>query len=116
MIDIAGMLAKPLEDTLEEIRRERWPVCATYIMNWLRDEAQKVPVPDLVQRMAAMQKEVEHMCETMRLRYEEGKLVVKVDGSAEQTFKKLRLGTNWFEPDTDVMVQIMAGLDKETGS
>lgn len=116
MIDLAAMIATRLEESLEQLRYERWPVCATNIMNWLRDDARKVPVPDLAARMAKMQKDVEHMCKTMRLKYEKGKLVVKVDGSAEQTFKKLRLGTNWFEPDTDVMVQIMAGLDDEAGS
>ena len=116
MTDFAALVAKPLEETLEKIRYERWPYAAVHIMNWLRDEAQKKPVPDLADRMKKMQAEVENMCEKMRFKYEGGKLVVKVDGLAEQTFKKLRLGTDWFEPDTDVMVQIMAGLDKEIGS
>lgn len=56
------------------------------------------------------------MCEQMRVEYEKGTFVVKVNGSAEQTYKLLRLGSDWFEPNEDVVTQIMAGLDEQFGS
>jgi hypothetical protein len=50
------------------------------------------------------------------LKYEKGTLVVKVNGSAEQTFKKLKLGSDWFAPCVDLETIIMAGLDVQFGS
>jgi hypothetical protein len=53
----------------------------------------------------------------MRIKMQKGTIVVKVNGSAEQTFKKLRLGTDWFLPCGDELETIiMAGLDDQFGS
>jgi hypothetical protein len=78
---------------------------------------QTADLPDLPKRIEQFSKDIRKMCEKMRIKMEKGTIVVKVNGSAEQTFKKLRLGTNWFLPCGDELETIiMAGLDDQFGS
>lgn len=59
---------------------------------------QKRPVPDLLDRVRAMEKRVTEMVEDIRVEFVNGKLVVKVVGSSEALMVELRRGSNWFEP------------------
>ena len=82
----------------------------TALSSWLNDVARKKPLPDLAARIQKMQDEFEHMVEDMQVKIETGKLVVKVAGSGEDTLRKLRLGTDWFEGSPDVLEIILVGL------
>ena len=105
------------DDTFEELRKENKERCATLLIAWITDNATKRPIPDLPQRIEAFSKDIRRMCDEMRIKMQKGAIVVKVNGSAEQTFKKLRLGTNWFLPCGDELETIiMAGLDDQFGS
>ena len=60
--------------------------------------------------MTDMQKRLERMVENLKVRMENGKVVVKVNGSDEETLKMFRLGSSWFEPHPDVTVLLLGGL------
>jgi hypothetical protein len=115
-LDFRKEVKKHLDAKLEKLRKERHKYCAALLVAWLVDRAKKKPVPDLDKRVKLFTKDIYEMCEEMRIEVREGAFVVKVNGAAEQTYKKLRLGTDWFEPNADVVTQIMAGLDEQFGS
>jgi DNA-binding protein YbaB len=107
---------KEINEMLEKIRFERWHRSAALLSQWLLEIAKKKAVPDLADRIEKFSKRIYAMCEDMRLEYSNGTYVVKVRGTGEQTLKMLRLGTDWFEPNDDVVKYIIAGLDEEFGS
>jgi hypothetical protein len=108
---------KQVDDTFEELRKTREQRIATMLIEWVTVNCTKRPLPDLPKRIEQFSKEIRHMCENMRIKMEKGTAVVKVNGSAEQTFRKLRLGTDWFLPCGDELeTLIMAGLDDQAGS
>jgi hypothetical protein len=115
-------LFKPIADTAEEIfqkrldERLRRAQIVEKLIVWLTGEARKKDVPDLPKRIDVMRKRTEAMVEDMKITFEKGKLVVKVTGSAEETWRMYRLGSNWFEPDKDAVERILAGLFDEAGS
>ncbi|WP_196301569.1 hypothetical protein, partial [Streptococcus pneumoniae] len=74
------------------------------------ETARKKPVPDLAVRVEAMRKAIYALAENMRLHVQNGTVVVTATGSSEQTLKKLRFGTDWFDPNPDVERQLIAGL------
>jgi hypothetical protein len=106
-----------VDDTFEELRKEHKERCATMLIEWVTVNATKRPFAVLPTRIEKFSKEIEKLCEDMRIKMEKGTVVVKVNGSAEQTFKRLRLGTDWFLPCGDELeTLIMAGLDDQAGS
>lgn len=117
MKELLELWNKQCDDTFEELRKDRQERCATLLIAWITDNATKRPIPDLPQRIEQFSKDIRKMCDAMRIKMEKGTAVVKVNGSAEQTFKKLRLGTDWFLPCGDELETIiMAGLDDQFGS
>lgn len=108
-------IKKEIDAKLESMRKERHQRCGTILVQWLSERARTKPVQDLPARIQKFSKEIYEMCEGMRIEYEEGAFVVKVNGSAEQTFKKLKFGTSWFEPNDDLVTHILAGLDEQFG-
>jgi hypothetical protein len=115
-LDLKKDIKKRIDDKLERLRKDRHDYSAALLTEWLVERAKKKPVPDLAKRTEQFTKDIYKMCEDMRLEIKDGAFVVKVNGAAEQTYKKLRLGTDWFEPNADVVTQIMAGLDVRFGS
>jgi hypothetical protein len=108
---------KQVDDTFEELRKDHKERCASLLIEWITVNCTKRPIPDLPIRIEQFSKEIRKMCENMRIKMEKGTAVVKVNGSAEQTFRMLRLGTNWFLPCGDELeTLIMAGLDDQAGS
>jgi hypothetical protein len=108
---------KHCDDTFEELRKDRKDRCATLLIAWVTANTTKRPIPDLPQRIEKFSKDITRMCDEMRIKMEKGTVVVKVNGSAEQTFKKLRLGTDWFLPCAEELETIiMAGLSDQFGS
>lgn len=117
MIDeLRKISEKAFNDSLERLREQHWERSASLLIDWLMRQARKKPLPDLAHRIEQFSKDIRHMCYEMRIEYSKGALVVKVNGAAEQTHKKLRLGTEWFEPCADLETIIMAGLDDQFGS
>jgi hypothetical protein len=117
MKELLDMWNAQVNDTFEELRKDHQDRCATMLIEWITVNATKRPIPDLPTRIENFSKDIRKLCEDMRIKMEKGTVVVNVNGSAEQTFKKLRLGTNWFLPCGDELETIiMAGLDDQAGS
>jgi hypothetical protein len=115
-------LFKPISDATQEIfqkkidDRNKRALAAYKMIIWLAGDARKKDVPDLPKRLEDMRKKTEAMMQEMKITIEDGKLVVKVAGSAEDTWRMYRLGSSWFEPDKDAIERILAGLFDEAGS
>lgn len=107
---------KALDEALERLRKLHWERSASLLISWLTNRAKKRSSPDLPKKLEQFSKDIQRMCYEMRIESVKGAFVVKVNGAAEQTYKKLRLGTDWFEPCADLETIIMAGLDDQFGS
>lgn len=106
-VTVNNVFQQRLED------REQRKKVADALMSWLTLKARKKPVPDLSKRLSVMQSSVEAMVENLSIEIVEGKPVVKTAGSAEDTLKMFRLGTNWFDPNPDLTETILSGLFSE---
>ena len=112
-------LYAPVADMLQEVMQARFDdrvqryKAGQALMDWLRFQAKKRPVPDLDAKLVRMDKAVHKMVETMKYEFTEGKVVIKVSGSDEDTLKAFRLGTSWFEPNPDLVEHILTGLLNE---
>lgn len=113
-------LYAPVADTLQAVMKDRFddPLlrarAGRSLMNWLRNEAKTKPVENLAQRFDRMERAVAKMVENMKIEFAEGKVVIKVNGSDEDTLKAFRLGTSWFEPNPDLVERILTGLFDES--
>lgn len=83
------------------------------LMLWLRTRAKTRPVADLEQRFDRMEIAVAKMVKNMKFDFAGGKVVIKVNGSDEDTLKAFRIGTMWFEPNPDLVETILTGLFDE---
>lgn len=108
--DFEERATKAVEEDLERMRKERHEECAAVVVSWLTETARKKPVPDLVKRMKKMNDAIYAMTETMKFKFRDGEIVVIAEGSSEQTLTQLLIGTNWFEPDMDLVAQLLSGL------
>lgn len=118
MIDFMEPVTAALKEIMDQEfdDKDKRKRIAQNLMIWLTNEARKKPVSDLAERLEIMRKNVERMVEDMAIEIEDGKLVVKVSGSAEDTWRAFRIGTDWFEPDKFALERIFAGLFDEAGS
>lgn len=114
-IDLYAPVADVLHETMKAKfdDREQRLKTGQALMTWLRVEAKKKPVADLEKRLANMEQAVQKMVENMKLEFAEGKVVIKVNGSDEDTLKAFRLGPTWFEPNPDLVERILTGLFDE---
>lgn len=105
------ILNQALNQTLKDrLNREQRQKIANWLTKWLRDVARKKPLPDLAQRLDRFQLEIEKMTENAEIVFEAGKPVFTVKGSGDDTWKRLRLGTDWFDGDDKIMNYVMAGV------
>jgi pyruvate/2-oxoacid:ferredoxin oxidoreductase alpha subunit len=107
--DIEAIGAEAVETELERLRKERHEHSAAAVVAWLTG-ARKKDLPDLVARMKKMNEAIYRLAETMKFKIKNGEIVVIAEGSSEQTLTQLLLGTNWFEPDIDLVAQLLSGL------
>jgi len=70
----------------------------------------KAGLTDLDKRVEEFNKRIDQMVERITLDYAEGEFVVKVTGSAEDTWKTLLRGSDWFEPVPDAMEIMLSPL------
>lgn len=113
--DIMDSIVGAIEDEFElrfDEKKYRDKVAAALI-NWLLEDAHKKELPDLDKRIEKLKKDVERMTEDMNITFKDNKLVVKVQGSGEETLKKFRLGTDWFEGCPELVETILSGLYNE---
>ena len=116
MIDLEQPFVDTMNSTFKELtddRAQRQKIVRA-VMDWLENVATKKPVPDLPKRIEDFRKDMDRAAEGMRLVLVRGKLVVKADGSAEGTLRRLRLGTAWFVGYEDINDVILAGVTDET--
>lgn len=90
--------------------REQREKVVTALMQWLSVKARKKPVPDLATRLKRVEERVKKMVEHMAIEIKDDKPVIRTAGSDEDTLKMFRLGTNWFEANSDLMETILSGL------
>lgn len=114
MAGITASLEGEFEKRFDE--KEYQHKVASALIDWLVVEADKKEVPDLDIRIKKLQKDVERMCEDMAVTFTKDKLVVKVQGSGEETLKKFRIGTDWFEGCPELVETILSGLYNDTSS
>lgn len=106
--EFTGAISEVLEKACKD--RERQQRAATALMAWLSETARKRPVPDLQDKMEAMQERVERLVENVKIEIEGGRLVVKAAGSDSDTLKAFQFGTSWFEPCPTVTELIVSTL------
>jgi hypothetical protein len=73
-------------------------------------QLQKKSVPDLPIRMKKMEERVRNMAQQVALHFVNGRLVVKVVGSAEALMTELRRGSDWYEPWERVDDHVVAAI------
>ena len=114
-LDLYAYVADSLQQEMQEKLDDRQVKgkISQALMNWLR-QARKRPVADLEARLRKMELAVVKMVENMKFDFTQGKIVIKVLGSDEDTLKAFRLGTNWFEPNPDLIETIVIGLFDES--
>lgn len=95
-----------------ELTPERRKSMATGLKNWLENKARKKESMAVPSYIAEMSRRIDRMCETMELEVKDGKPVVKALGENEATLRALELGTNWFEPCDDVVIEMISTLWK----
>ena len=112
-----GELEAALQEAVNAVLNERLKAHSAQVearlVEWLINTAKKKPVPDLDKRLQEMSVEIKRMVENLSLDYRNGQLVVKASGTAEETLRKLRLGTLWFDPVPDVTTLILSGIYAE---
>lgn len=91
---------------------ERQEKVADKLYTWLVTKARKKPVPDLQSKLEDWRKRLDHLAENLEIKFEKDKLVVKSAGSAEDTLKRLRLGSDWFDGSPDILEMVVSGLFK----
>lgn len=114
-IDLYAYVAASLQETMRVklADRAQKQKAGDALMRWLRDTAKKRPVPDLETRIECMRVAVDKMVDNMCFVFDDGKIVIKTNGSDEDTLKAFRLGTSWFEPNPDLIETILTGLFDE---
>lgn len=119
MFDMFKLIADASTEIFQEKLDDRAKKAqvAEKLMIWLTNDARKKPdIPDLPKRLDDMRKKTTKMVEDMEIKFDGGKLVVKVTGSSENTWRMYRLGSDWFEPDEDAVERVLSGLFTETSS
>jgi len=90
--------------------REKRQKAADAIYRWLVEKARKKNVLDLAQRLEKMRGAIDRMVENMEIQIVNSKAVVKVSGSAEDTLKQLRYGSDWYDGTPDIVELAVTGL------
>ena len=104
-IEIRQSVLADLNQTLSD--RHRWAVQAlqTHFAT-----VRKKQVPDLADRIETMNQQIETMVQKATLDLEHGRLVVRLSGPSEGTWKALLYGSDWFVPSPLLLETMLAGL------
>lgn len=103
IVSMDDVMAKRLDD----------PKQRDYVVTALMtafDGVQKKAVPDLEQRVKAVEARVRLMVEDVGIAFVQGTFVVKVAGSSESLMKEFRRGTDWYMPWDEVDEILLAAI------
>jgi hypothetical protein len=70
----------------------------------------KKPLPDLAERTQALEARVRQLAREIKLEFVNGRVVLKVAGSAESLVKELRHGSAWYAPWEKVDETVLAAI------
>lgn len=98
------------EDKLFTITSRKIDAVASVFMDWFNKEARLKPLPDLQQRIVAMEPKLRKMARNLDLSFQDGKLVIKTDADSQSLLNLLRRGSDWFDPHPDVNAAILVAL------
>lgn len=108
------LVTESVYDSLDQLARDREKAVASKLMEWVSDPANTAKVPDLAERLAQLEKKVDRLAKGVKVRVEQGKCVVKVNGADMETLKQFRLGTKWFKPHPDPVLAVIEAILTET--
>jgi hypothetical protein len=111
LADSIGGLDKLFVDKLtERLTAEDRDKIAARLKKWLTEEARLKQLPDFDSRLVKMQSQLEKLAQTLRLELKGEEPVVKTDGEAAATLRKLEMGTDWFDPCNSVAALVISAL------
>lgn len=110
MMEFAQALKEVLGSSLFTISDEDRKQIASSLVEWLTDVARKKPVPDLLERVERLKKQIEQMARNISVEYSHGRFVIKTDSDSEAVLRMFRKGTDWFDPHNDVDGAIISAL------
>lgn len=108
----AGPVFYLIEKVLYTKSRKQQDAVVANFMSWFQEGARLKQVPDLQDRLAAMEKKLRKMAENLEIEFVEGKLVIRSDAESMTVLNQLRRGSSWFDPHPGVDEAIMFALIK----
>lgn len=106
---MAGM-REAFEDNLFTISTKKEDAVVSVFMDWFNNSARLKALPDLPQRIGAMEPKLRRMAKNLDLSFLDGKLVIKADAESESLLSLLRRGSDWFDPHPDVNAAILVAM------
>jgi hypothetical protein len=106
---MAGM-RQAFEEKLFTISTKKTDAVVSIFMDWFNNSARLKPVPDVQNRILAMEPKLRRMARNLDLSFQDGKLVIKTDAESESLLNLLKHGSDWFDPHPDVNAAIMVAL------
>jgi hypothetical protein len=105
---LSNLFVDNLGDKLDQSDRR---LMATALKDWLAGARVK-PLPDLEERRARMGRSIDRMVESVTFSEAGNGIVVTVSGVGEDTLKKFKNGTEWFDPCENVVSVMISALWK----
>ena len=110
--DLAGPLFYIFDNGLyTKTDQAQQDAVVSIFMQWFRDgSATLKPVPDLDQRMAAMEPKLRKMAKNLELKFDKkkGEFTLKSDSQSMALLDQLRYGTDWYPPHPSVVGSVFA--------
>lgn len=103
-------IREAFEETLFTITPNKEQAVVEVFMDWFNNSARLKPLPDLPQRIAAMEPKLRRMAKKLDLSFQDGRLVIKADAESESLLNLLNRGSDWFDPHPDVNAAILVAL------
>ena len=114
MNELSSIIDRSVDDQFTRLAedRELREKVADKLFQWLVNTARKKPIPNLDVKLEEWRGRIKHLSENLEIKFERDKLVVTSAGSADDTLKRLRLGSDWFDGSGDILEMIVAALFK----
>lgn len=103
-------MREAFEKKLFTITTRKTDAIVQVFMDWFNHSARLKPVPDLQNRIQAMEPKLRKMARNLDLSFHDGKLVIKTDAESESLLNLLKRGSDWFDPHQDVNAAILVAL------
>ena len=112
LVGTGGLPQFALDQLIGKLTPEKRKFLAESLKQWLAVEARKKPRADLPSLIEQFGKRIDLMAADMDIQFVDGKPVVKAVGSGRDTLRALEVGTNWFDPCSDVVSVMVSSLWK----